>query len=225
MLILGLAGAARSGKDTVADWLAKRYGFIKFAFSDALYTEVQHAFGLEDQALLRDAETKEAPVAELALRNCGDPEFPNAVADRLPDNWRNPLSPRQVLQLWGTEFRRAQDPGYWVKQTTAWLHRIRNAPEYPEHQPQFFVNTTVRFPNEQEWVHSLGGNVWHVHRDAAPSVNSHVSEQPLPVLEGERELWNNDTIERLHQGVNLLLSTNAKFVKVEPMDPDLMQLS
>lgn len=234
MLVLGLAGQAGCGKDTVADYLVRRYGFRKFAFSDALYAEVAEAYGLEDQSLLRDRATKEVPTERLALKHLYDlPEVPNAFAEvavRAMDADHKargiglylypegmPLSPRQVLQWWGTEFRRAQDPDYWLKQTTAWLNKQRNT-LYPEHAPQFFVNTTVRFPNEQEWIHAHGGNVWHIRRDSAAPVNSHVSEQPLEVLEGERELWNNDTIDRLHYGVDLLLSTGARFVRIEPMD-------
>lgn len=225
MLVLGLAGQAGCGKDTVADYLVRRYGFRKFAFSDRLYSEVAEAYGLEDQSLLRDRATKEVPTERLALKNCDYSPFYCLAVDLLDPAlnldreavFHAPLSPRQVLQWWGTEYRRAQDPDYWLKQTTAWLNKQRNT-IYPEHAPQFFVNTTVRFPNEQDWVHSFGGNVWHIHRDSATPVNSHVSEQPLEVLEGERELWNNDTIDRLHYGVDLLLSTAARFVRIEPME-------
>ena len=243
MLVLGLSGQAGCGKDTVANYLQKRYGFKVFAFSDQLYREVAEAYGLSDDVpyredaphiserdMLRSRAHKEVPTERLALKRLYDlPEVPNAfepIARRLlarahPDTFMAlsdiPLSPRQVLQWWGTEFRRAQDPDYWLKQTTAWLNKQRNT-LYPEHAPQFFVNTTVRFPNEQDWVHSFGGNVWHIHRDSATPVNSHVSEQPLEVLEGERELWNNDTIDRLHYGVDLLLSTAARFVRIEPME-------
>jgi dephospho-CoA kinase len=59
VLIIGLAGKAGTGKDTIADYLVRKYGFVKFAFSDALYQEVQDAFGLEDQDLLRNRDTKE----------------------------------------------------------------------------------------------------------------------------------------------------------------------
>lgn len=231
MLVLGLAGQARSGKDTVAAYLAKKYGFIPFSFSDRLYEEVADAFMLDDPDSLRRAETKEVPhpqlrIARLTAGSGGSHPFANVARPLLvqayPDTFTDldeiEMSPRQVLQWWGTQYRRGQDPDYWLKQATAWLNRMRDGVEYPEHRPQFFVNTSVRFPNEQAWVHAQGGNVWHLRRDGLAGVNSHVSEAPLEVLDGEREIWNNDTITRLHQGVDLLLSTNARFVRVEPME-------
>lgn len=232
MLIIGLAGKARSGKDTIADYLVRKYGFIKFAFSDALYQEVQDAFNLPDQSLLRDAETKEVETERLSLINCVDDEF-NAVVipllDKIPLDvgtlWRNPyhkpLSPRQVLQWWGTEYRRAQNPRYWLEKNDEWLELQRKAVKYPEHAPACFVNTTVRFPNEQEWIHAKGGNVWHVWRDDIRAVNPHPSENQLSKLPVEREIYNLDTIARLHYGVDLLFQTGAEFVRVEPMErPD-----
>lgn len=233
MLVLGLAGQARSGKDTVAAHLAKKYGFIPFSFSDRLYEEVADAFMLDDPDSLRRPETKEAPHPQLRLARLiagsgGNHPFADVarplISALYPDTFVDldgiELTPRQVLQWWGTQYRRRQDPDYWLKQATAWLHRVRGAADYPEHQPQFFVNTSVRFPNERDWIHAQGGNVWHLRRDGLPGVNAHESETPLEVLEGERELWNNDTVARLHQGVDLLLSTNARFVRVEPMEVD-----
>lgn len=41
MKVLVIAGLARSGKDTVADYLAGKYGFSKFVMSDALIAEMQ----------------------------------------------------------------------------------------------------------------------------------------------------------------------------------------
>ena len=200
MILLGLSGKARSGKDSVADHLVERYGFTKFAFSSALYDEVQEAYGLEDQSLLRDAETKDVRAKQLSFSNCTDSAF-NAVAEQQLSNlFRDdvgnllitpglaPLSPRQVLQWWGYEYRRAQDPNYWVKKAEEWLRATQA--QYPEQRPQCFVNPTVRFENEREWISGShwvwSGNIWHLHRDAAPQVNAHQSENPLPVLEGER---------------------------------------
>lgn len=217
MVILGLAGHAAAGKDTVADYLVDRYGFVKFAFSDRLYEEVMYAYGLEDDTLLRDRATKDSPSERLYNAHCNDENFCEVVRQhRSREN--EVFSPRQILQWWGTEYRRAQDPDYWLKANDAWLEAVRKFAIYPERVPQHYVNTTCRFPNEQAWIHAKGGNVWHIRRAGLGGINTHVSEQPLPVLEGERELYNNDTIERLYIGVDMMLGLSAKFVRVEPMD-------
>lgn len=228
MFILGLAGEAGVGKDTVADYLVEKYGYVKFAFSDMLYAEVQLAFGLEGQDLLRDRSTKEISTPRLALKNCADGEFASLAGQLVlaaAPNIQGPvseegLSPRQILQWWGTEYRRAQNPNYWLEQNDVFLEKVLKLYAYPEQRPQYFVNTTCRFPNEQAWIHAKGGNVWHIRRKGVGAINEHISDQRLPVLEGERELFNNDTVERLFLGVDLLMATGAKFVRVEPMaDP------
>jgi hypothetical protein len=215
MILLGLAGRAGAGKDTVADYLVSRYGFVKFSFSDALYREVADAFQV-GEPLLRERDTKEVPSRLLQLGLCQDPRFFDLAKTFAAENV--PLSPRQVLQWWGTEYRRAQDPNYWVNQADQWVYNLWAMYQYPEQRPQLFVNTSVRFPNEREWVHKFtNGQVWHIRRGDAGTVHAHVSETPLDIWEYERELYNNDTIDRLHRGIELLLSTQAKFVKVEPM--------
>lgn len=222
MILIGLTGNAGVGKDACADYLAEAYGFIKFSFSDALYDEVQQAYGLEDQSLLRDRATKEALSEKLSLMRCADDWFAGCVYEtlkgRIPPN--APLSPRQVLQWYGTEYRRKQDPDYWVNRAADWMEAVQNSVPYPEMKPQLFVNTSVRFENERRMIHGVpGGNVWHIRRDNLAAVHQHESEAPLPVLEGERELWNNADLQRLYKGVDLLLSTSAKFVRVEPLAP------
>jgi hypothetical protein len=39
------------------------------------------------------------------------------------------------------------------------------------------------------------------------------------VLEGEREIYNNYTLDYLHRGVDQLLSSSARFVRMEPPLP------
>ena len=245
MINLGLAGAAGSGKDTVADYLVKRYGFIKYSFSDALYREVAEAFQV-DEDMLRDREKKDTPSPDLYLWTCTSKEFQVvmlAELEKLGAQFpsEQSCSPRQILQWWGTEYRRAQDPDYWIKKADEWIYDLWGSCQYPEQQPQFFVNTSVRFESERAWIHKFAsGNVWHIRRETAASVSAHVSEVALRVLhdernswfpEGvsgcpdyaklcyERELFNNDSIYRLHKGIDLLLGTGAQCVKVEPMLP------
>ena len=40
MEVIGIAGAARTGKDTLADHLVRRHGFVRWAFADV----IKHAF-------------------------------------------------------------------------------------------------------------------------------------------------------------------------------------
>jgi hypothetical protein len=220
MIILGLAGHAGSGKDATADYLVERYGFIKFSFSDALYAEVAAAFGLESEDLLRDRETKEVGTYDLAPDQCNDFDFRGVIQRCMPGfSEGNAMSPREVLQIWGTAYRRAADPDYWIQQADDWLYDFQHIIPYPELRPQYFVNTSVRFPNERAWVNDLGGNTWHLHRDAAAPVNPHESETPLPVLPGEREIWNNYTLEYLYMGIDQLMSSNIPSIRIEPPEP------
>ena len=232
MIILGLAGQAGAGKNEVASYLAAKYGFVQFAFSDALYREVQQAFNLPDQTLLCDRATKEEPTERLALVNCMNEEFIGSAVAFIPHESRHlhelPLSPRQILQWWGTEYRRAQDPNYWVKRAAEFVTQMHYLPPYSELRPQLFVETGTRFENEREWIkHNHldeawqggtchAGQIWHIRRDATDTrIDTHASAKLLPVLPGEREIWNNSTIEHLHFAVDLLLSTSNQFVRCD----------
>ena len=150
MKLIALCGAAGAGKDTVADMLPAR----KLAFADTLYREVAQAWGVE-QHVLRCRETKEKPLECLALFRCADDSF--VVDSHFLDHWTEPRSPRQILQWWG-DYRRAQDPDYFVKQTAADIAFARNEGCSP------VVITDVRFPNEAALVRQLGGQLWQIKR-------------------------------------------------------------
>ena len=120
--IIALTGLAGTGKDTAADILVTHCGFTKLAFAAALRTEVQAAFNVPAELLTR-RDLKEMPTAALALVECTDMGFigalvranaTNNVRFDVPAWFRGSLSPRQVMQLWGTEYRRAQRVNYWL---------------------------------------------------------------------------------------------------------------
>lgn len=234
MQFIGLAGRAGSGKDTIADYLVEKYGFVKFSFSDALYKEVQDAFGLSDQSLLRDRETKEQYTPWLALINCIDVEFVKVAVEELNSEHRKhglepllyptemDLSPRWILQQWGTAYRRAQDPLYWIKKADQFVQAFKEVAD-PD-SCGGIVNTSVRFPNEVEYVRSQGGSVWHIHRNSLPPMDNagHVSEQPVPFEFGsDKEIHNNSTIERLRTGISLLYTSNAPRIWIESNESTL----
>lgn len=176
--LIGLTGFAGSGKDTVADILVEDHGFAKFSFSDALYREVSASFGVSE-IVLRDRETKEKPLECLSLIQCDDADFiattwikdgsPTGIAAFLSRS----RSPRDILQLWGTEYRRTQDPDYWVKRAKEWASQ----PFYDSCAG--LVNTSVRFENEAAWIASEG-EVWCVRRPGHGAINGHISEKEQP---------------------------------------------
>lgn len=212
MVLLGLAGMKGAGKDTAAAILCREYGFQRIAFADALYQEVAGAFSVPIELLQRRA-TKETPLPELALRNCADPAFiavvfkargvarrlrgalsatgrmRPGVRRRLKKELAKPLSPRSILQWWGTEYRRvAVCDSYWRDQVEA---AIRANPDTP------WVITDVRFPDEAALVEFLGGLMVRVSLTLKPGLPvadsgagaQHASERALDAY--EFPVWEN----------------------------------
>lgn len=229
MKLIGLAAPMQCGKDTIADYLVANHGFLKFSFSDALYREVRQAFAATpDEVPSANGEVKERATDALALCWCDDQDFVNRMVDLYlgvePGNaeyvefLHAPRSPRWLLQQWGTEYRRHQSPDYWIKQAeafvTVFLERKRDG---MLSEVAGLVNTSVRFANECAFIRRLNGEVWHIYRRVAEAkhLNTYVSEQRLPVEPGDKELYNNGSLEQLHTGVSLLLTTTTSFLALE----------
>jgi hypothetical protein len=222
MKLIGLAGPAGVGKDTVADYLVTNHGFTKFSFSDPLYEEVAQAFGI-DKALLYDREKKEQPMEGLNYWFCTDKDFQRMMfkllaADgvKYPGDWWP--SPRWVLQRWGTDYRRAQDPEYWIKKAVAFVEMWWKREQERQHDADYvpsggLVNCSVRFPNERSFVQQYNGEVWHIRREGwdkvmgSDSTKNYVAEAGLPPAPEDKVVFNNGTIEQLHTAASLLLGS------------------
>lgn len=198
-LLLGFTGFAGSGKDTCAE-LLRPMGFRSIAFADALRREVAEAFRI-DPRMLTDRHTKEWPIDALALGRCTDPRFGPAV-DKAAANPESvdllaPRSPRWVMQQWGTEYRRAQEPSYWLDVVTRWVGVERRLAQ-AEGRAALLCITDVRFDNEARMVRALGGRVLSVHRPdlkpMAADTEEHASEQ---VLKGCEVVHNDGDIQHL----------------------------
>jgi len=241
MHIIGLHGPARAGKDTIADYLVSRYGFHKIAFSDALYSEVATAYGLPDERILRDPATKDAPLHQMSLQHCMDSEFIEVARSVMDKETTGKFvfptavhqSPRWILQVWGTEYRRAQNPDYWVERAGLWMQafiktlehvateedvkdgqvpeQIKVGDKVYENHPGVVVSG-VRFENERQFIKDWFGVIWHVWRKDLPKIDGqagHCSETPFEFRTGDKLIMNYGTIPLLHTGVTLLLQGNG----------------
>lgn len=157
-LYIGLTGYADAGKDTVADLLTAHCDAVRIAFADKLREEVCEAFCADPDMLTR-RETKEHPMSALALYRCLDADFVRAVRAAAGDiNAFAPRSPRQIMQWWGTEYRRAQHPWYWID------HAHISCCEALRKGASTIVLPDVRLIHEAQAIRAAGGVLWQIKR-------------------------------------------------------------
>ena len=204
-MIIGVCGFIGSGKDTIADYLVGFHGYRRDSFAGTLKDAVAAVFGWDRELL--EGRTPEAR----AWREQVDQWW----ATRL--NMPN-LTPRWVLQYWGTEVcRKAFHDDIWIAALEARLSR----------RSDNTVISDVRFPNEITSIRNAGGKIVWVKRGKLPSwcimagkanngdvvaqtklkeLGVHVSETAWVGTEFDHEIDNNGTIEELYTSIkNLVL--------------------
>jgi hypothetical protein len=145
-MIIGVCGFIGSGKDTIADYLVNFHEFRRESFANALKDAVAQVFGW-DRTLL-EGRTKSAR----EWREQVDPWW----AERL--NMPN-LTPRWVLQYWGTEVcRKAFHDDIWIASLE---HKLLSSGDN-------IVISDCRFPNEIKSIKEAGGIVVRVVRGPEP---------------------------------------------------------
>ena len=124
--IIGVVGFIGSGKDTVADYLVNFHEFRRESFANTLKDAVAAVFGW-DRVML-EGRTKEAR----EWREQVDPWCAERLA--MPT-----LTPRWVLQYWGTEVcRKGFHDDIWIASLE---NKLRNSKDN-------VVISDCRFPNE-----------------------------------------------------------------------------
>lgn len=182
MILIGITGKARSGKDTIADYLLQHKWFETISFANPVKRGIQAAFNLPADKLNED---KEQIIPELGY------------------------SKRQLYQLFGTEFgRNILGEDIWVKSAQLTLNKIV---ERSHKQPGIFIDvpgvviSDVRFDNEAEFVKKNNGIIVEVRRESATAVNDHVSEAGINPMLIDYVIENNGTIQQLNDRINEIL--------------------
>ena len=145
-MIIGIMGFIGSGKDTVADYLANIHQFRRESFASTLKDSVAAVFGW-DRTLLegRTRQSRE-------WREQVDPWWANRL--NLPH-----LTPRWVLQQWGTEVvRKSFHDDTWIASLENKIRKITDD----------VVISDCRFVNEIQAIRNQGGIVVRVTRGEVP---------------------------------------------------------
>jgi hypothetical protein len=214
-MIIGICGFIGSGKDTIADYLVNIHQFRRESFANSLKDAVAHVFGW-DRTML-EGRTKQAR----EWREQVDPWW----AERLN---MPTLTPRLMLQLWGTEVcRRGFHDDIWIASLE---NKLRNSQDD-------VVISDCRFPNEIESIKSQGGKVirvvrgpeptwyeyavslnqgpnanttWSISKSSLERLGIHASETAWVGTNFDAVIDNNGTMDHLYQQINdLVLSLQA----------------
>lgn len=187
--VLGLSGPAGVGKDTVADYLISNCGWDgKLAFAHNLKEICKTVFGLTDSDVVSQA----GKMRKFNKPRVLTQDRLNSIFILMTKTHRyHPLkkggkkkvlsllgtkltTPRQVLQLVGTEICRELIPNYHVDVIA---QQIEAAPE------KHFIITDARFPNEGDIViDRFGGLVVYIDRfdlEAGNIDRTHASETAM----------------------------------------------
>jgi|SRR5690606_32629235 len=166
-LLIGLHGRARTGKDTAARYLAAQWCLYSYAFADPIKAAIAQLFNLTHAHI-------EGNLKETLLPTIGK-------------------SPRQLMQLLGTEWGRRQvHPELWLLLAG---QNIANQLEIDQSHYNGVVIRDVRFENEAEWIRCQGGHVVHILRADAEAVSAHSSESGIGIHDNDFVIHNEGTIE------------------------------
>ena len=214
-LFVGFTGAAKSGKDTSAEFLkefleSKGYKVIRTSFAEPI-RKIGKIFGFTDDQL-----------TDQNMKEVKDPFWG--------------ITPRRFMQIVGTEmFRNNLDPNCWVKLC------IRNSmtavdgmeePRVPDtvHNAvmagvsgniwipkAIVIISDVRFQNEADGIYDEGGFIIRVTRPSLDADKAewraHASEAQLNEIPHEATIENTSTIEKLNESVISSFCTVARTTK------------
>ncbi|BAK75783.1 deoxynucleotide monophosphate kinase, putative [Pseudogulbenkiania sp. NH8B] len=216
-ILIGLAGPLKSGKDTIADHLVARHGFVKIGFADTIREEVSKAFHLsEDMAtILTEQGIKDTPCPFLALARCSNDEFLQYLieSNTEPLSFTAPRSPRWVQQQWG-DFRRATmgwDYFIIAALKRIWAHWTAKTP------PVGIVVSGVRFAHtapfpeaEADMIRENNGTMWHICRPGLETASDHGTERGLAAQPDDHLITNDGTIADLLVKTDSLIASSPR---------------
>jgi hypothetical protein len=232
--IIGIAGRAGVGKSTVAEMLVRKFDFAAVSLADPLKRVAKELWGFTEEQLWGPSEKRNEP----------DPRWPKShavsygVCPRCGveiDVLGRPvgaqacvaLSPREALQLLGTEVgrriheqtwtaylmrvaERLVTEGGWYAPAKGWAGWRVNESGFNEPGPLKYVGVAVpdvRFPNEADAIKKVGGRMWLVDRPGiglTGAASKHASETSMEGYAYDAVVPNG-TLETLEERVRSVL--------------------
>lgn len=182
-MIIGIVGNKNVGKDTLADYLVKKMGFIKYAFADPLKEGLKELFGLTDEQLYGDEKEIYDPIWE--------------------------TTPRELLQFFGTEVMQFKIQELLPNlKRTFFLKRFQQFVELNKYEN--IVVSDIRFQHELDQILTYQGIVIKIIReDASQTFLNHLSESEIDNLKNVTyNVENNSTVDDLYKKIIPIIRFN-----------------
>jgi len=190
-IYIGLSGAKGAGKDTVAS-----------AISRALTKQGKWPVTAPLAGTLKAALTT---ITGISAERFNDP-----ATKELPiPGWE--LTPRELMQRFGTEIGKQLHPDLWLRKLVAETHNMANG---------IILVPDIRFPEEHRWLKDLGGFHLHVSRPSVESSgDAHASEAHVQTLRASADavFENTGSLEDVGQFASLFVRSDA-FRQIQPAD-------
>lgn len=195
MIVIGLTGLMRAGKDSVADVLVREHGFVKMSFAAPLKRMVKNLdpiVGFAPAGCCAECEGEIEPVYLSDLYASG------MTDDQIKASEYGPEA-RRMWQRFGTDVMRAEEDDYWIQAAYRDLLKLGRDARV--------VFTDCRFPNEADFIYELNDgidttSVWKVTRPGVElGPNPHVSETWVGRMGEEFQVANDGTLEDLSEPV------------------------
>jgi hypothetical protein len=179
-MIIGLSGWARTGKDTVANYLVEKHDFVKLSFADPMRKAL---IALDPIITVSGVYT---PLSQ-AVRLIGWEELKTLSPDIRP-----------LMQRLGTEVgRNIFGQNIWVDLAMQ---------EADNHKNVVFAD--CRFQNEAQAIKDANGSVWRIMRSGVKPANNHISENDLNAYIFDAYLSNSGDTKNLYKQVEEVMHSH-----------------
>ena len=158
-MIIGFTGKAQSGKTTACTHIVETLRDVtKIGFKDALVEEMKKNF----------PDLLEGIINQYHARNAIEGVWDDGWDVRRLFEDKPPLM-RALMQNYGTDVRRGDNPEYWTKQWKAMVAQTEG----------HIVCDDVRFLNEADAIRDVGGIIVKIVRTDITDTGNHISETEM----------------------------------------------
>lgn len=175
MKLIGISGKAGSGKDTVADYLFEKYGFLKIAFADPLKSAASDIFGV-NLGMFYDRDAKEEIISF----------------------WGK--SPRQMAQDLGQQLKPVFGEDLWLKRWFLSYQQMRDTDHVVVPDARFDLECAAIRQLGGTIIHLVRPGA-----GLQGELALHPSEAGVTRIDGDWTIVNDGTKEQLYRNVELVL--------------------